>query len=103
MKAYILLTNNYYIINHFVGGVDYDCDADYDFKSSAIIRVIFLANSTTTSFNVLIKDDKIKELNETFRISIIPDSLPYHVTAGNGSTATFTIFDDSKCTVVKII
>ena len=57
------------------------------------MRVIFFANSKTASFNVSIKEDNMIEDNESFRISIICDSLPYNITVGNCNTATINIVD----------
>ena len=53
---------------------------------------------TTASFHVTIKnDDSGKyEVNETFRVTIDPLSLPYGVILGSSESAVVTIRDDDS-------
>ena len=55
--------------------------------------MIFPANFTTLSLNVPIKEDSITDGNETFCVTIIPDSLPYDVIIDGNHTTTVTIID----------
>ena len=57
------------------------------------MRVILSGDSKITPFRISIKKDNIKEDNETFQITIIPNSLPYYITLGNHSTVNVTIID----------
>ena len=57
------------------------------------MRVILPADSEITPFRISINKDDIKEDNETFQITIIPNSLPYYITLGNQNTVYVTIID----------
>ena len=57
------------------------------------MRVILPAGCESISFNISIKKDNREEDIETFRITIIHDSLPYYITPGNLNTAIVTTID----------
>ena len=46
------------------------------------------------TFDIPIIDDNILEENETFRVTINPDSLPLGLTLGSINETTVTIVDD---------
>ena len=71
---------------------------DYGYVPPKIYNYTFNAGSTCASpdANIAITDDKIKEDEEAFKISIIEYTLPFGVEAGG--PATIMINDnDSKC------
>ena len=52
---------------------------------------------TSVPFDIPINDDDIYEINENFRLTIDPNSLPpTGVTVGNPDQATVTIVDDDR-------
>ena len=68
-----------------IGGVDYD---------SVENSVVITAGQTTASLNIPVKDDKILEDNEEFKVSIRRFSLIGRVVLGNPDEATVIIIDD---------
>ena len=74
------------------GGVDYN---------SGPYAVQFNVGVTRVSFNVTLKDDRSKENNETFTLSINPSSLPNNINVGDHVPTTVTILNDdgkfSRC------
>ena len=76
-------------------------DGDY---ASGPYSVTIPAEHTSVSFYISVTDDGVVEDDETFRLAIMPESLPYLVSRGNPGVAMVTIVsDDGKSTVlVKI-
>ena len=64
---------------------------EFDFKSLKYIQVLFPGGVTRAVFDVRMVDDMIVEDDETFEVSINPDSLPYGVTLGTITKATVVI------------
>ena len=67
------------------GGVDYDTVEN---------SVVITAGQTTASLNIPVKDDKILEDNEEFKVSIRRFSLIGRVVLGNLDEATVIIMND---------
>ena len=68
------------------GGSDYTLKKPYN--------ITIPAGKTELSFNVVIINDGIFEVNENFSLIIIPESLPNDVTAGTISRSAVIIVDD---------
>ena len=64
-----------------------------DYTSAPCI-ITFPAGQTNTTFDVPIIDDKVREDNENFKLSIDETLLPTGVTRGTPGEATVTIVDD---------
>ena len=81
--------------SHLVGGGDY---------ISGPYNVTIPAGDTSASFDISITDDGLVEDDESFRVAITSESLPYLVSRGNPGVAMVTIVsDDGKSSVlVKI-
>ena len=69
------------------GGVDYD---------SGIYSVIFPAEQTSISLDILIHNDNTVEANEDFNLTIIRNTLPEGVSRGDPFRATVTIVDNDR-------
>ena len=68
---------------------------DDDYKSGPY-SVKFIAEMTSASFNVAIKNNNVLELDENFVFVINTSSLPSDVTVGIPTQATVTIVDDDS-------
>ena len=73
----------------YVGGYNRRYDYSYGAKYVGIP-----AGVTNTSFSVTIYDDDRIESNETFRLTISPESLPHYVHYGSINSTTVTIVDE---------
>ena len=71
--------------------------ADFDYPRSGYIQVVFPpAKERTVTIPLITKDDKISEMTETFRLSIIDISLPHGVSVGNMHSAEVEILDNDR-------
>ena len=77
----------------FIGSNDY---------LSGSYPVKFVAEMTSASFNVSIRNDNLLELDETFELVINTSSLPIDVTVGMPARATVTIVDDDSKYIMQI-
>ena len=57
-------------------------------------NVTIPAGDTSVSFVIPITDDEVVENDEIFRLTIMPESLPYLVSRGNPGVAMVTIVSD---------
>ena len=72
----------------FTGGDDY---------ISGPYNVTFYSGDTSVEFDIPIKDNFMKETDESFTLKIDPSSLPSSVSVDNKHNTTVTIMDnDSK-------
>ena len=62
----------------------------------------FVAEMTSASFNISIRNDNLLELDETFELVINTSSLPIDVTVGMPTRATITIVDDDSKYIMHI-
>ena len=73
-------------------------DSDY---TSGLYNITIFAGQIAVSFDIPITSDNLLEGNETFRLFIIPKSLPYLFSRGNPATAVVMIINNegklSKC------
>ena len=67
------------------GGVDYN---------SVLYNITFPVGIINVSLNVTVINDTVLEINETFNLTIVGDSLPPNVTLGKTNQATVTIVND---------
>ena len=75
-------------------------DEDY---VSEIFSILFMKGTTSTSFDVVIIDDKILErIDEVFTLAIIPESLPNGVYHVDNQTVPVSIVDD-ECKLYNMI
>ena len=90
-----VIDNEVSAISSLNGGFDY---------ISGPYSITIPAGDTSVSFDITIIDDGVVEDNETFSLTIAPESLPYLVSRGNPGVAMVTIVsDDGKlCVLVKI-
>ena len=89
--------NNFIIINTvcLIGqGVDYD-----DTKLTS--NITFPAGVTCASFDVPIINDVLSEIDETFDIIIMRDSLPFGVILSDQDRTTITIDDNDGKGIAK--
>ena len=75
----------------YVGGYNRRYDYNYGAK---YVRIP--AGATNASFFVTIYDDDIIESNETFRLTVSPQSLPHYVHYGSINSTTVTIVDEQS-------
>ena len=70
---------------------------------SGYVEVVFPAGQTEASFKVAIVKDDTFEPSESFRVMIMPVSVPYSVQLGTPqSSAVVIIDDDSKLIAVSL-
>ena len=71
--------------------------ADFDYPRSGYIQVVFPpAKKQTVTIPLKTKDDKISEMTETFRLTIVDISLPRGVSVGNMRSAEIEIVDNDR-------
>ena len=78
-------------------------DKDFMIPESGYVEVVFPAGQTEAPFTVPIKDDDIFEKSESFRVMIMPVSVPYGVELGNPRSSIAVIIDnDGKLIAVSL-
>ena len=65
-----------------------------DYTSDTPVQVLFPGGTTRATFKVQMTDNVVLEDEESFIVSINPDSLPYGVALGQNRSAEFVIEDD---------
>ena len=71
--------------------------ADFDYPRGGYIQVVFPpAKERTVTIPLKTKDDKISEMLETFRLTIVDISLPHVVSVGNIHSAEVQILDSDR-------
>ena len=71
--------------------------ADFDYPRGGYIQVVFPpAKERTVTIPLKTKDDKISEMPETFRLTIVDISLPHVVSVGNIHSAEVQILDSDR-------
>ena len=71
---------------------------------SGLYEVVFASKHTTASFNITVFEDLIKEINETFILTIVSNTLPNGVSHHrNQHTTTVVIIDTTgeKCSYLQ--
>ena len=86
-----VIDNEFSATSGFIGDDDY---------ISGPYNITIPAGHTSVSFDISITDDGVVEDDETFRLAIMPESLPYLVSRGSSGVAMITIVsDDGKSSV----
>ena len=71
--------------------------ADFDYPRSGYIQVVFPpAKEQTVTIPLKTKDDRISEMTETFRLTIVDIALPHGVSVGNMHSAEVKILDNDR-------
>ena len=71
--------------------------ADFDYPLGGYIQVVFPpAKEQTVIIPLKTKDDKISEMTETFRLTIVDISLPHVVSVGNMHSVEVEILDNDR-------
>ena len=80
------------IVWYLIGeGVDHGTKGDNN-----KYEVIFPAGTNCSLIEIPIKDDKISEMNETFTVRIMEESLPFSVALGDKAMADVNITDNDS-------
>ena len=70
------------------------------YPPNGIIEVIFRPKKDTAIVGLQIKEDRISELNEIVKLSIVEVSLPHGFSLGETNCAEIEIIDDDRKYIV---
>ena len=73
---------------------------DYVYPSNGIIEVVFRPGKNTAGFGLRLKEDRISEMIEIIRLSIVEVSLPLGFSLGNTPSSEIEIVDNDRKYIV---